>query len=74
MILYFLQHCPPLVIMAKTYPDNYRDAGTFALYFNTLAGIVQVLIQGRQLSIRDTFAYCQTIALSQYQIKKEAHA
>jgi hypothetical protein len=69
MILYFLQHCPLLVIMAKTY-----FAGTFALYFNTLAATVQVLIQGRQLSIRDTFAYCQTIALSQYQNKKEAHA
>ena len=74
MILYFLQHCSLLVMIAKTNPDNYRDAGAFAQYFNTLAALVQVLIQGRQLSIRDTFAYCQTIALSQYQNKKEAHA
>jgi hypothetical protein len=49
-------------------------AGAFAPYFNTLAAFLQVLIQGRQLSIRDTFIYCQTIALSQYQNKKEAHA
>ena len=69
MILYFLQHCSLLVMIAKTYL-----AGAFVLYFNTLAAILQVLIQGRQLSIRDTFAYCQTIALSQYQNKKETHA
>ena len=74
MILYFLQHCPLLVMIAKTYPDNYRDVGAFAQYFNTLAAFLQVLIQGRQLSIRDTFVYCQTIALSQYQNRKETHA
>ena len=69
MILYFLPHCPLLVTIAKTHV-----AGSFAQYFNTLAAIVQVLIQGRQLSIRDTFAYCQTIALSHHQNKKETHA
>jgi hypothetical protein len=67
MILYFLQHCHLLVIIAKTH-----FAGSFAQYFNTLAAFLQVLIQGRQLSIRDTFVYCQTIALSQYQNKKRS--
>ena len=69
MILYFLQHCPLLVVLAKTY-----FAGALSQYFNSLAALIQVLIQGRQLSIHDTFAYCQTIALSQYQSKKETHA
>lgn len=69
MILYFLQHGPLLVAMAKAH-----FAGAFAQYFNTLAAFLQVLIQGRQLSIRDTFAYCQIIALSHYHNKKLTHA
>ena len=67
MILYFLQHGPLLVIMEKTH-----EVGAFVPYFNTLAAFLQVLIQGRQLSILDTFMYCQTIALSQYQNKKRS--
>ena len=65
MILYFLQHCTFLALPLKTY-----FAGVFATYFNPLASLIQVLIQGRQLSIRDTFLYCQAIALSQHQNKK----
>ncbi|HMG92480.1 MAG TPA: hypothetical protein VK589_20620 [Chryseolinea sp.] len=69
MILYFLQHCPFLVLLAKTY-----FAGAFSQYFNALTALIQVLIQGRQLSIRDTFFYYQTIALSHHQNKKRTHA
>jgi hypothetical protein len=69
MIFYLLQHCPHSIVLAKAH-----YAEVFSTHFNALAAFIQVLIQGRQLSIRDTFAYCQTIALSQYHNKKLTHA
>lgn len=65
MILYLLQHCPYFIVLVKTY-----FAGSFPQYFNTLVGFIHVLNQRRQLSIRDTLAYCHAIALSHYQNKK----
>jgi len=69
MMLYLLQHGLHLMVLAKTY-----FAGGFSLYFNALAAFIQVLSQGRQLSIRDTFAYCHAITLFHHQNKKETHA
>jgi hypothetical protein len=62
MILYLLQQCPYLMVLAKA-----NFSGAFSQHFNTLAAFIQIMIQGRQLSIRDTFAYYRGIALSHNQ-------
>ena len=69
MILYLFQHCSLFALIVNVYL-----APVLSRFFNTAMTLLQVLNQSRQLSIRDTFVYCQTIALSQYQNKKEAHA
>lgn len=64
MIQYFLQHWPLFVQLGKT-----CVAPALWDVFDALVGSFRLLTQSRQLSIRDTFAYCHTIALS-YQKQK----